>query len=416
MISTVFTLSSDIDADADAVLQHTGRNNLQEEEELQQQPNKKQTISGSKRLRESMVMMTQNDDDDNDGGNQLTSGAVAVPSSQKIVTLVFEEKCDDPSKKIFRKVFQKTSPRGLARFYRLAGGSVTTPYKVDGSTASGKPKLVRNGLQTWRNRFGDVVRTRTFVNGVCSGEEVISCQLIEKRELAFQIPMRFTWVEAGTAMVCKRNWTNGVLNGPCVQVEAIPICAPHTSENVRYAIGKTETLTHYVGGVKHGTELRCYINARAKVLYQCDWQAGKKSGYEVLNYRNGRKAFEAMFVDGVCDAASRKSYYRNGTVRSSAIVEEKAATVSCWSNDGKLQRRYSLSNQLLLQKNASDNTNWRQSKLLKHGKETATATDGSQIVMWWYLGKRVQEDGISLFNWSQAAKNQSRRRSKRAKN
>lgn len=97
--------------------------------------------------------------------------APAYPGERQLVR-------EDETTKIFRESFLRAGHGGLAQFYRQVSGTVTTPYKKIKAPGSSKEKLLRHGNQVWRDASGRVVRTRTFVDGKCHGEEIVWCDSV----------------------------------------------------------------------------------------------------------------------------------------------------------------------------------------------------------------------------------------------
>lgn len=245
------------------------------------------------------------------------------------------------------------------------------------------------------------------------------CYAVKKAQTAVVEPAHHVWVEAGRALVCKRNWTNGVKCGAEVRADFAPVMQlvaargkPQQQQQMeptgRYTSAKTETLTHYVDGVKHGTELRCYTLDFGRILYQCDWENGKKSGYEVRNYRNGQKAYEATHGNGVRDEMSVKTYYRNGSPRTAAVRPAR--------NDNRRMEVYTFAPSV-----GGDNVpgpvihsmifepvqGATAETLQKHGVEmwyriNETGQPVLQESRTWRVGKRMQDDGVTPFKWNDA--------------
>lgn len=297
---------------------------------------------------------------ENGGGNKNFSGSQKIGETETHVT--------------WRKTVLRTGQAGLARYARLAGGSVTTTFRKISASAGHAAKLVRSGIEIWRDAQGRTVARRHFDDNGLLVEHQVWCFAVQRLKMADK-PQKLVWVElAKKSLVYEYKAASGVV----VQRDLHPAGLAG-----RYVLGKVETqyTVAAADGKKNGAEIRLNT-VSGRRLYECCRKDGKKHGTEDNYFRNGHLHFTVEWADGVRDATSLKVFFRDGTPRFAYANEKLLAT--WWNKQNNVVHSISFD-----------------ANGCKNGPEIWYKTDQTDVVSrcwFWSAGQRITESG-ERFQW-----------------
>jgi len=250
-----------------------------------------------------------------------------------VVEVVFTS----PTKTVLRTFVTKNprsgKPSYLSQFYNVEGYSVETTYKIVGKKANGADKLVRHGLQTWRDNFKQVVRTRTFEDGKLFGIDTIFCYPVKLMRVFGGEPEEFVQVHLDRQIVCERTFAFGILQGLQVRNEFDQKTDKETNQTF-FVQANTRMSTEFRDGVKHGKESRTRISD-GKVLYSAHFEKGLKHGL-FQHFTLSKMISSWNYVNGTL--ISGLTYFRNSTQIKRQLVNhhETGAVFTVFNKKGEI--------------------------------------------------------------------------------